>query len=316
MESYNYQEQQTQYTSPNYYGFTYNNYYTQQPHYNQADSSYLYNNACYNSYSTNSTSPSSLSYSSNNSLYNSTNISQQDIYEPIQACSVSSLNNQTSEFSSPKSYSYSNQTQYTPSISHYQPTTYSSTYTSTPFTSHLNKIDAIECVQPKVKKIKEKSSKSTGPHKRPKVIKLDISKTNIGFGNVVQTALPSDFNTTANNVHKSFNCTECNASFSIAAKLFMHQHKQHKNRSSTECPICGKLIKFEILKLILFNFNSILDKKFNSPANALVHLRAHTQEKTYKCEECHLAFCDSSTLKKHIRTHTGNLIQTILTVYF
>ena len=46
-------------------------------------------------------------------------------------------------------------------------------------------------------------------------------------------------------------------------------------------------------------------KKFNSQANALVHVRAHTQEKTYKCKFCSQAFYDSSTLKKHLRTHTG-----------
>ena len=54
--------------------------------------------------------------------------------------------------------------------------------------------------------------------------------------------------------------------------------------------------------LSLLNF---LDKKFGNQANALVHLRAHTQEKTYKCNQCDSAFCDSSTLKKHMRIHTG-----------
>lgn len=49
----------------------------------------------------------------------------------------------------------------------------------------------------------------------------------------------------------------------------------------------------------------ILVKKFGNQANALVHLRAHTQEKTYKCNQCDNAFCDSSTLKKHMRIHTG-----------
>jgi NAD-dependent SIR2 family protein deacetylase len=43
-----------------------------------------------------------------------------------------------------------------------------------------------------------------------------------------------------NGAVKSFQCSECNASFSIAAKLYMHIHKHHKNRSSTECPICRK----------------------------------------------------------------------------
>lgn len=37
----------------------------------------------------------------------------------------------------------------------------------------------------------------------------------------------------------------------------------------------------------------------------MTHLKAHTQEKNYKCDYCDQAFCDSSTLKKHKRTHTG-----------
>lgn len=46
-------------------------------------------------------------------------------------------------------------------------------------------------------------------------------------------------------------------------------------------------------------------KKFGNHANTLVHLRAHTQEKTYKCTSCTQAFCDASTLKKHLRVHSG-----------
>jgi len=49
-------------------------------------------------------------------------------------------------------------------------------------------------------------------------------------------------------------------------------------------------------------------KKFGSQANTLVHMRAHTQEKSYRCKYCEQSFCDSSTLKKHLRTHTGNII--------
>lgn len=37
-------------------------------------------------------------------------------------------------------------------------------------------------------------------------------------------------------------------------------------------------------------------------------MRAHTQEKTYRCKFCEQSFCDSSTLKKHLRTHTGKKI--------
>ena len=119
--------------------------------------------------------------------------------------------------------------------------------------------------------------------KRPRVIKLDLTKTSIGFGVAQKNNNRSETSDQCSS--NPFKCTMCTQSFNIAAKLFMHQHKYHKNGSSLQCPICFK--------------------KFNSQANALVHLRAHTQEKTYKCHLCPLAFCDSSTLKKHVRTHTG-----------
>ena len=46
-------------------------------------------------------------------------------------------------------------------------------------------------------------------------------------------------------------------------------------------------------------------KQFNCSANVFVHVKGHTQERTFKCKYCHQSFFDSSTLKKHLRTHTG-----------
>jgi uncharacterized Zn-finger protein len=116
-----------------------------------------------------------------------------------------------------------------------------------------------------------KAESSTGS-KRPKILKLDLN-------------LPNQLTDCQKISQNIIQCTQCSLTFNSTAKLLMHQYKFHGNGSSTECPICFK--------------------KFGNQANALVHLRAHTQEKTYKCTQCDHAFCDSSTLKKHMRIHTG-----------
>jgi hypothetical protein len=232
MNSYNNGYQQQQYSSPiNYYGFTCS--------FPESSSNY------YNSYSSSTNTWESSSYSQANTSIASP--------QPNPAYSVSSLSKQYQtpqlEFNSPKSYAYSSQSvlsNYTPNISHYEPTTYSSIYTSTPY--QTIQVNTNESEQP-IKQLPQPQKKS---HKRPKVMKLNIAQTNIGFGTVEFTPiLPSDLATTPNNVTKSFKCTECSASFSIAAKLFMHQHKQHKNRSSTECPICCKYFFFSLTFLIV-----------------------------------------------------------------
>lgn len=144
---------------------------------------------------------------------------------------------------------------------------------SPPITSLTANIDPTHTITPTVQVKKGK---------RPRVVKLDLTRTSIGFG-VPQKS--SKLNDQVSDIDCQLKCSMCSKSFKSSAKLFMHQHKYHNNGSSLQCPICLK--------------------NFNSQANALVHVRAHTQEKSYKCHICSIGFCDSSTLKKHLRTHTG-----------
>ncbi len=193
--------------------------------------------------------------------------------EYLSPCNFQETNNYTMpvrNFSSPAP----NYPAYQETCTPFRENTQFSNPTSTPYQETVNFQPAVDTTtQPK------KSNK------RPHVIKIDLAQASMGFGVVhSKTKVASSTNdiVSASNPIK---CTMCNQSFVSLAKLFMHQHKYHKKGSSLQCPICYK--------------------KFNTQANALVHLRAHTQEKSYGCHMCSQAFCDSSTLKKHVRTHTG-----------
>ena len=266
--NYDYSQQSPHFQASYYYNYLpygYSNVYQQQV--NPIDSPV---NPSYFSYTSSSPSTNSSIDSSNNCVY------------PIQQFNC--MSNATGEFLSPSSKYTATQYDYFSSTSNA-----TSLYTSTPYQQVEIKKNQIQ--------LNENSSSSSSnasvesnisptikkAEKRPRVIKLDLAKTSIGFG--VAQKNNNRPETSDQCTSNPFKCTMCTQSFNIAAKLFMHQHKYHKNGSSLQCPICFK--------------------KFNSQANALVHLRAHTQEKTYKCHLCPLAFCDSSTLKKHVRTHTG-----------
>ena len=269
-----YQGQYQKY-SPTNYSFNYN--YNYMKYYNQHENNdaSIHNNFLSANNTSISTPHSSSSYSYSNSFFNSTSntpkspnssFSDQysynnDSFKSQQFNSQKSFNNQnaflspnyTQSITSPRS-----------SMSNYQTVNYSSTFASTPYhqtdelTSNNNhKSNIKEPIDLSRYNILNFYSESKLPitkapkksFKRPKVVKLDISQTNIGFGKVREDVLPSE---SSNAVSKSFQCSECPASFSIAAKLFMHQHKNHKNRSSTECPICCKNI------ILVFTFYSNL----------------------------------------------------------
>ncbi|KAB5536820.1 hypothetical protein PHYPO_G00111720 [Pangasianodon hypophthalmus] len=88
-------------------------------------------------------------------------------------------------------------------------------------------------------------------------------------------------------------CAECSAVFPSVTALQQHRAETHngppvkrKKVEPVSCEICGKT--------------------FKHPSGLLYHRRTeHLEERPYACEECGAKFAANSSLKNHMRLHTG-----------
>ncbi|KAL0978075.1 hypothetical protein UPYG_G00165590 [Umbra pygmaea] len=87
-------------------------------------------------------------------------------------------------------------------------------------------------------------------------------------------------------------CPECAERLTTPRALQLHHNKAHpeskstKNKQQVHCDICGRT--------------------FSHPSGMLYHKRTeHFEEKPYACEECGAKFGANSSLKNHMRLHTG-----------
>ncbi|XP_046731245.1 LOW QUALITY PROTEIN: zinc finger and BTB domain-containing protein 40 [Silurus meridionalis] len=88
-------------------------------------------------------------------------------------------------------------------------------------------------------------------------------------------------------------CTECSTAFASVTALQQHRVEAHngppvkrKKVEPVTCELCGKT--------------------FKHPSGLLYHRRTeHLEERPYACEECGAKFAANSSLKNHMRLHTG-----------
>ena len=84
---------------------------------------------------------------------------------------------------------------------------------------------------------------------------------------------------------KPYSCEECDQSFAHSASLSYHMRTKHSTDPAKvhQCPHCPYSTKHSAM---------ILQR----------HIRTHTGEKPYSCEECGQSFTQSSSLSYHMRT--------------
>uniref|UniRef100_UPI00358E3AFA zinc finger protein 664-like n=1 Tax=Myxine glutinosa TaxID=7769 RepID=UPI00358E3AFA len=129
---------------------------------------------------------------------------------------------------------------------------------------------------------------------------------------------------TFNNIQgsgRSYKCSVCDKSFTLSSSLNLHQkiHTGENPRINDFSPkkdveiLNSGRTSFHILKpssgendqCEKFQKCSVCRKDFPNSSSLKLHERTHTGEKPYKCSVCNKDFRTSSSLKRHERIHTG-----------
>jgi len=83
--------------------------------------------------------------------------------------------------------------------------------------------------------------------------------------------------------HKSLQCPECPAKFTLKSVLNNHIRGVHKKERPFACEVCGR--------------------KFSTSSNRGTHLRRHLNEFGFKCDVCQRRFVSLLQLKSHSKVH-------------
>ncbi|XP_055603705.1 zinc finger protein 436-like [Uranotaenia lowii] len=113
---------------------------------------------------------------------------------------------------------------------------------------------------------------------------------------------------------KNFKCDACDKAFSRRDHLVKHEASFHSTERPYPCQMCEKTFKrAEHLRTHMDSRHSenrvekqrvyceICNKGFVSPKTLETHIKAHSEEKVFKCEHCEEEFTDRTRYRNHIK---------------